>query len=755
MGIPRQKLILNKITFLIVGSAFIAAILVMRLFQLQVISSGYYQALATKEQSDYVELPAQRGEIIIKDSHSNEEFLLATNTTLNLLYADPTLIKDPNTVAEKLIPIIFNIEEEEAADNERIVDLSKKLPSNTTEEQKIALLKPFTDDELKENFRQNLIKIISEKQRQKIMLASNLPQEDLDKLAQPNVAGIEITGKNVYAYPSKISNITQVSTQIADFVKIPSKKLATLLKGKNRYVILKRKLSIDTSEKIKKLFDEDKKGELFAGIGLKGEYFRYYPEGTLAANLLGYVSRDNNGQYGIESTFNTQLQGITGKFQTKKDSIGRQITVGESVLQPAIDGDDIVLTIDRSVQLKTEQILEEAVKQYQAESGQAIIMNPYTGAIIAMVNYPTFDPNNYGDAFKKVRINFTPEEIKNLAPSGQPGIYYFYTNLTTMERYIVFEEKDENGNSSYFRYKNIVGPEVYHNKAVSWPFEPGSVFKPVVMASAIDDGDVTPNTTFNDAGPIGVDYNKYKKDYDYFIKNALNDYHGLINMTTVIAESLNTGMTFVSKKIGPALFYNYLGKFGFLDRTDIEFDSEITGKVAYYDSWTESELATHAFGQGLTVTGIQLATAYSTLVNGGILIQPHIVEEIRHADGTTNVTETREIRRVISEETSSKIVAMLINSAENGVAKLAQVPGHLLGGKTGTAQTYRHGVASVGQGTTIVSFAGFGPVKNPKFVLVLKLDRPKTNVWCASTAAPTAAKLLTYLFDYYNIPPDK
>lgn len=717
------------------------------------IDHNYYETIATREQHGYTEIPAQRGEIIIKDYHSNEEFLLATNTTLNLLYVDPSLVSDPLFIAEKLHPLLFKIEEERARDNERILEASKHLPKDITEEEKAKLLTPLTDAQLKEKFKQELTQKIGEKQRQKILLSNNVQQDNLTTLQNLGLTGIEIVENSVYAYPPQIKSPTVTAQKIADYVEIPSTKLAKILKGENRYVILQKKLQPEISEKIKKMFDEDKDG-MFKGIGLQEEYYRYYPEGSLAANIVGYVSKENIGQYGIESSFNTPLQGEKGQVSTKRDSIGRQITVGESLIKPAVDGTDIVLTIDRSVQLKVEQILKESVEQYEADSGQVVIMNPQTGAIIAMAHYPSFNPNNYGDIFKKIEITLTPEELKSIYPTKDEGIYYVYRNEITLDRYMVFEEKDENGNPHYYRYENYVGPEAYHNKVVSWPYEPGSVFKTITMSAAIDDGDVTPNTTYNDIGPVGVDFNKYTNEYDFEIKNA-SGYLGLVDMKTVLAESLNTGMTFVGKKIGAALFYNYLDKFGFLDRTDIEFDTETIGQIEYFEDWTESELATHTFGQGLTVTMIQVLNAYSAIANGGILMQPYIIAETRNGDGTNNSTDPKEIRRVISEETSTKMIAMLVNSTENGVAKNAQVPNHFVAGKSGTSQTYKHGKALSGRGTTIATFAGFGPIEDPQFAILIKLDHPRSSEWCSETATPAFGRIASYLFDYYNIPPDR
>ena len=226
-------------------------------------------------------------------------------------------------------------------------------------------------------------------------------------------------------------------------------------------------------------------------------------------------------------------------------------------------------------------------------------------------------------------------------------------------------------------------------------------------------------------------------------------------MTKVLERSLNTGMTYVAKTIGPALMYNYMEKFGFGDRTDIEFSNEASGKIEYYDLWTESELATHAFGQGITTTLLQLANSYCTLANGGLLMQPYIIEEIRHDDGSTTENEPHEIRRVISEDSSSKITAMLVSAVENGVAKPASVSSHYIAGKTGTSQTYKHGKPLKGAGTTITSFCGYGPVDDPQFVICIKYDHPRSSEWGSRTAAPTFSRITDYLFNYYNIPPDK
>ncbi|MBI4231669.1 penicillin-binding protein 2 [Candidatus Peregrinibacteria bacterium] len=748
----KSNFTINKITLFIVSSGFVTAIIIFRLFQLQILSHAYYQQVANISQHGYTEIPAQRGEILMKDYHSGEEFPIATNTTLNLLYADPALIKDPQYAANAIAPIIFDIEDERAKDEERRQELAKTLAAELNEEEIAELLKPLSDSELETNFKKELLETINAKKRAQVLLGTGYEAGIISEINKLGLAGIEAAEDYVYAYPPQISQLSYTAEQLAPLVQIPAKKLETVLKGENRYTIIKRKLDPDIANELKKMLKTD---DLLHGLAMKEEYFRYYPEGSVGANIVGYVNHANIGQYGIESAFNTQLQGKAGKLQTKKDSIGRQITVGESQLEQAVDGDDILLTIDRSVQLETEKILEAAVKEYRADSGQVVIMDPQTGGIIAMAHYPSFDPNHYGDVFEKEEIFLTTEEVKNLFPTKDEGIYYFYKNPITLDRYLVFEEKDESGITRYYRYKNIYGPEVYHNKIVSWPYEPGSVFKTIVMAAAIDDGDVTPNTTYVDSGPVDVDYNVYSGEYDFQIKNSEGKYYGLVNMEFVIAKSLNTGMTFVAKKMGPALLYSYLKKFGFLDRTDIEFEGEALGQIEYFEGWTESELATHAFGQGITVSMLQVVNGYAAIANGGILMQPYIIDEIHHDDGTVSKTEPMEIRRVISEDAAAKMTAILVNSTENGVANKAQVEGHFIAGKTGTSQTYKHGQAMSGNGTTIGTFAGYAPIEDPRFVILVKFDRAQSSEWGSNTAAPTFNKIADYLFEYYNIPPDK
>lgn len=736
-----RKLHLTRIGILTIFAVFGTVILATRLVYLQIVRYGYYTTVAEAEHQGYSELPARRGEILIEDMQSGEEFKLATNTTFDLVYADPTLITDKTLVADTLTPLLFDKEQTRDAETERVTALQKA----ATTPEALAAIVTKTDDELYTDYKTQFLTSISQEIRDEILLKTNMDNTLIAKITALNLTGVAITDQNLYVYPPQIPDKETLASQLAPLIGYDAKDLARLLYGKNRYVVLKRKLDPEISAKITEIIKNDP--DHFIGVRLKEEYYRFYPENDLAAQVLGYTNNNGVGLYGIEESFNTELEGKKGFFTSEIDGVGKQITVGESVIQPAQDGDNIVLTIDRSVQKFIETSLATAVKEYKADNGEIIVMNPQTGEVIAMAMYPSFNPNSYGDALAQEDIDLTPDEVAQLEPAGDNDENHFilYTDRETDHKIDIFRDKDNP--NRYYKYTNTVGPYVYKNRAVTDAWEPGSTFKIIAMAAGLDSGEVTPNTMYNDTGPVKVD--------EFTIKNATGQYYGPISMTDGLKKSLNTVLSFVAKKLGRSLFYHYIKAFGFGERTDIEFEHEADGVVEYFEKWSNSELLTHSFGQGLTVTPIQLLTAVSAVANGGTLMQPTIIKKIEHADGKVTVQEPKPIRQVITKETAEQLKAMLVAAVETGVAVRAGVPNHYVGGKTGTAQTYKNGQPLLGVGTTIVNFVGFGPVDKPQFTILIKFDYPRNSVWADASAAPLASKIFENLFTYYNIPPDK
>jgi stage V sporulation protein D (sporulation-specific penicillin-binding protein) len=763
-----RELPMNRITVLIAIGFVVVFVIILRLFFLQVIKAGYYQQIAFEKNQGYTEIPARRGEILIQDRNADEPYALATNTTFKLVYADPTLIDDPLYVGKTLASLLFDLEEEQERDEERYENLIREYEKafetldemeepedeENEEEEDTSInledllsytdLRLHSDEELYLLFEQELVDTLSEKTRSVILLGDEFEPIVIEEVHDLHLTGVEMTENGaLYAYPPQIYNKESAAKQLSEVLNVDQDKLESILEGRNRYVIIKRKLPHEVSEAIEILQDEEETD--FFGIRLQEEYYRYYPEGELAAQLLGYTNATGTGQYGLESMFETELKGETGYFTSQIDASGKQITVGDSEIQEAIDGSNIMLTIDRTIQSEAEKALKNGVENFQADSGLIIVQEPATGRILAMAHYPTFDPNAYGDAYDLEEIEVPKDQEEFLYRTGEDENerIYLYIRKDPDQRIELFYDAEKD---LYYKYKNDVGPEVYQLKSVTLPYEPGSVFKPAAMAAAIDAGEVTPYSTFYSNGPVQVD--------EYEIHTFNDVYYGTSTMTEVLIHSDNTGMVHVAKKLGAALFYDYLEAFGFTEKTHIEFENEHSGVLEYYDYWADSELVTKAFGQGISVTPIQLVNAISAIANGGLLMQPYIVDSIEEADGRVNEFEPEIIRRVLTEETSDQVTAMMTAVVEQG-APLAALENHYVAGKTGTAQTYKWGKALSGRGTTITSFVGFAPIESPQFTVLVKLDRPKTVEWGAATAGPTFHELADFLVTYYNTEPDK
>jgi len=441
---------------------------------------------------------------------------------------------------------------------------------------------------------------------------------------------------------------------------------------------LKRKLTEEETQEIKAL-------EL-PGIYITTDKYRYYPEGTLAAHVLGFVNRDRIGQYGVEGFFEEQLHGVDGFLRAERDTQGQQIALGQRRSLEPQEGISIVLTLNRAIQYYAEKALKEAVEKHQAKQGSVIIMDPKTGEILAMASYPNFDPNLY---------NETPIE--------------HFTSIN-----------------------------------VSGVYEPGSVFKIITMASAIDAGLVSPNTTYVDSGSVQI--------LDRTIKNSQDKVYGEVNMTKVIEQSINTGAVFAAQKLGKQLFYKYLKDFGFTDKTGVELAGEVRSGIKVPRQWTDVDLATMSYGQGIAVTPIQLLTAMAAIANGGKLMQPHLTQEILYDRGPVKIAP-REIAQVVSPQTAQLVSAMMVNVVENGHGQRAGVPGYYIGGKTGTAQIPVPGGYAANR--TIGTFVGFGPAENPQFAMLVRIDEPKDVQFAESSAAPLFGRIAKFILDYLQIPPTR
>ncbi|HCJ52921.1 MAG: hypothetical protein A2898_01385 [Candidatus Kerfeldbacteria bacterium RIFCSPLOWO2_01_FULL_48_11] len=427
------------------------------------------------------------------------------------------------------------------------------------------------------------------------------------------------------------------------------------------------------------------------GLGYRRQSDRYYPEKNIGSHLLGFVGFQGDkrvGQYGLEGYWNTELAGVAGYIEADRDAEGRLITVGSKKLEEAQDGDSIVLTIDRTIQYKACSELNAAVSRHGATGGSLIVMEPSTGKILALCGSPDFDPNIYNEV----------EDIN-----------------------------------------------VFLNPATYGTYEPGSVFKPLTMAAAMNEGKVTPATTYDDTGAVEIG--------TYTIRNSDNKAHGVVPMTTVLEESLNTGAIFAARQIGPELFEEYVKKFGFGESTGIQLDNEAAGDVSPLSQQKEIYMATASFGQGITVTPLQILAAFGALANDGKLMKPYVVDEVIKPNDVRIKTEPQVVRQVVSAETAAKISAMLAGVVQKGHGQRAGVEGYFVGGKTGTAQIPLEGSRGYDPHQTIGTFIGFAPVDNPAFVMLAKIDRPKDVQFAESSAAPLFGEIAKFLLPYLGVAP--
>ncbi|KKR20125.1 MAG: Peptidoglycan glycosyltransferase [Candidatus Moranbacteria bacterium GW2011_GWA2_39_41] len=498
-------------------------------------------------------------------------------------------------------------------------------------------------------------------------------------------AAVNRETKMAYAVPKEIENPSDAASAIASILQIDALELKEKFeKEDDAYESLKHRLSDEEIDGIKNL--------KLKGIHLSEESYRYYPSNELASNVLGFVGWKDDalgGRYGLEAYFDEDLKGVEGSLFHERDASGSWIGVGQKEITEARNGNTIFLTIDHIVQYQTERIIKNAVEKYGADGGNITVMEPTTGKILAMANFPTFNPNDYA--------------------------------------------KVENINA-------------FRNPAVNDAYESGSVFKTFTIAAGLDSEKITPDTTYTDTGSVN--------EAGYTIRNSDLKANGVQTMTEVLEKSLNTGVIYVEKLLGNKNFADYVKRFGFGEQTGIELIGESRGNINNLKNLkSDIQFFTASFGQGITVTPIQLASAYSSIANGGILLKPQIVDKIVYGDGREEKIKPQEVRRVISQKAAMQTAQILRSVAVKGHGKRADVPGFLIGGKTGTAQIVDAETKNYSEGKSTGSFGGFAPINDPKFTIIVKLDNPRNVEWAESSAAPAFGELMKFLLEYYDIEP--
>lgn len=422
------------------------------------------------------------------------------------------------------------------------------------------------------------------------------------------------------------------------------------------------------------------------GIGFDSGEIRHYPEASMAAQVLGFVGSDGTGApkgyFGLEGRYNFELTGRPGIIRQEKDALGKPIVTGDYADIKPREGRTLKTHIDRGLQFLVEAKLKDGIERYQAISGEIIVVDPKTGGILAMAAFPSFDPARH----------------------------------------------------------RLYSQDVYKNPAIANTYEPGSTFKTVVMAAALNEEVITPESVCDTtcSGPVTIG--------KYTIRTWNNQYNPGQSMTDVLARSDNTGMIFVANKLGKDKLVDYLSKFGFGKSTGVDLEGESSQQLR--ERWGDIDVATASFGQGLAVNSLQMIMAVAALANDGKRMAPHVVASVIDENGETPI-QPLVVDQVITPKAAALITQMMVTSAASGDAKWA-VPKELeIAGKTGTAQIPIAGHYDASK--TVASFVGFAPASNPRFAMIVKLTEPKSSPWASETAAPLWFNLATQMYSYLNI----
>ena len=468
----------------------------------------------------------------------------------------------------------------------------------------------------------------------------------------------------------------------------------------------------------------EKERKKLHGVYLEPDSKRYYPNGTLAAQVIGFVNADNDGAYGLESYYNSALTGTSGMTVTAKNAAGKTMLYDYEQYYDAENGANLVTTLDSTVQYYLEKGLEEMIAKFDPKNGATgIVMDVRNGAVLGMASFPTYDLNNYS------------------------GIY----DSKLQETLAGLEE----GSDEYLSALGAAQNKQWRNKCVNDTYEPGSTFKPVTLAAALEEGLVNANTTFNCTGSIRV------PGWSGAIGCSKRSGHGTQVLKVATGNSCNPAFITMGLKIGTETYYDYLEKFGFLESTGIDLYGESKTIFASRENFNTNvvSLASYAFGQTFNITPLHLIRAQAACVNGGYLYEPYLVEQIVDDDGAVLYQhDATPIRQVISEETSATVRECLEYVVASGTGKNGQVVGYRVGGKTGTADKTGSRTKDNPRGDVVVSFMCFAPADDPQYILLVTMDTPSRNtgvyVSGGNMAAPTASQMMGEILPHLGVEPE-
>ena len=520
---------------------------------------------------------------------------------------------------------------------------------------------------------------LAEKQHQRVVPLIPGRGAIYDRNIAPLAVSIEMD--SCYAETRNLESVPDAASKLAPILGLGRDELEAKLRASRNFVWLSRRMPPDMAAKVRGLELE--------GVGFVKESKRFYPNSEVAANVIGFTGVDPNGLEGVEKRYDATILGNTGYLVTERDALGRDIDRKKgSEAKSGSNGSNVVLTLDKNIQYIAEKELAKAVEGNGAKTGIAIVMEPESGRVLAMADYPTFNPN------------------------------------------------------SFAKY----GPAALRNRAISDSFEPGSTFKIFLVASALENRAIKPGDSFNcENGSYALSGKTIHDTHKY----------GALTVPQILKYSSNIGAAKIGSRLGPEGLYAALTGFGFGEKSDVDLPGEVPGVLRQQSKWYGVDLATISFGQGVTATALQIATAASAVANGGNLMKPYLVDRITDDRGNVIRQFAPQLRRrVISAETAKTVAGMLEGVVtEGGTGTNAAVDGYRVAGKTGTAQKVDTATRNYSERKRTASFVGFIPLEKPRLTILVVIDEPQTSPYGGVVAAPAFSAIARQALCYLKVPP--
>jgi cell division protein FtsI/penicillin-binding protein 2 len=763
--------------FLFFGACFV--IIVLRLFYLEVVQWDYYRDMLVNQHYTKSELRAKRGQIFVTD-RSGKHLQLTENVPFFNLYVDPKFVNDKARLIQVLTPIvykhfceIYGLQQptlRQCAENIQEFSRTQLLPQkqgvfieswgnqyyidDAAWELRVAeALSGFTQSGAQALIAKRLDEVIKQGLKDKNYLWFFEDKELLEELADTKrfpFLTIENT-HYVYIVPDSLGNASQQAVrnlqqtllkygQVFDIDYLKALRTPQEI----RYVKLMSHMNAKIAQMIrdtkKAYFQEAVRGvPLLHGLWLEEYRTRYYPYGNFMSNILGYMDKENRAHYGVEEYFDTQLRGRDGKIIGLATPWIGQVGANAFEIEQPQDGMDVYLTIDPVIQREGEEIAKRYMNEFNADSVAITILEPETGKITALINYPAFDPNDPSDAYTLKPLTYDQNYlIENLTFIDIP-LYYLSGEQ------LIQAKSDERTLTWYQKYvfENGIGPQVFVDKNISYPFEPGSVFKAFTLGIGMDSDAISMYDYYEDKGFIQID--------PFVIKNVDKKCTGTHTYLHALEFSCNVGMVRIAQAITKYVFYTYLERLGFGNPTTIELAGEEAGTLPDFNAVSLARFFNNAFGQGMLVTPMQMAVGYAALVNGGWHIQPTLVSALYDPHKQTiQELATKKRMRVFTQETAIRMKEALLSVIDNGHVKI-KIPGFSLWGKTGTAQIAYKGQYQQGAGWTNGSFMGILTAKDTRYVISIQVRRPRLSQWWELTAGKIYQRLAEFLLAYEGI----